>query len=162
MKLYIKQKAFSFSDKFYIMDEDGTDRYYVEGEIFTIGKKLHVYDMNGSEVMFLSQRPFTFLPKVDIYLGEELIATVVREISFFTPRFVIELLGWEVVGEFMEHNYEMTYNMAPVATVEKEWFTWGDSYSLEFYDHKDELNSLGILLAIDIINASQAAANAAN
>ena len=35
MKLYIKQKVFSWGDKFTVKDEAGRDRYYVEGEIFT-------------------------------------------------------------------------------------------------------------------------------
>lgn len=162
MKLYIKQKAFSFGDKFFIKDESGFDKYYVEGEVFTLGKKLHVYDMNQCEVLYLSQRPFTFLPKVDIYKGEELIGTVIREFTFFTPRFTIEGLGWEVVGEFWEHNYEMVNSGATVSVVEKEWFTWGDSYSLDVVNLEDELMALGVLLAIDIVNASQAAANASN
>ena len=42
MKLYIKQKVFSWGDKFTVKDATGRDRYYVEGEIFTFGKKLHV------------------------------------------------------------------------------------------------------------------------
>ena len=40
MKLYIKQKVFSWGDKFTVKDETGRDRYYVEGEIFTFGRKL--------------------------------------------------------------------------------------------------------------------------
>ena len=47
MKLYIKQKVFSWGDKFTVKDSNGEDRYYVEGEIFSWGKKLHVYDMRG-------------------------------------------------------------------------------------------------------------------
>ena len=49
MKLYIKQKVFSWGDKFTVKDVNGEDRYYVEGEIFSWGKKLHVYDMRGNE-----------------------------------------------------------------------------------------------------------------
>ena len=38
VRLYIKQKVFSWGDKFTVRDENGRDRYYVEGEIFTFGK----------------------------------------------------------------------------------------------------------------------------
>ena len=41
MKLYIKQKVFSWGDKFTVKDVNGEDRYFVEGEIFSWGKKLH-------------------------------------------------------------------------------------------------------------------------
>ncbi len=34
MKLYIKQRIFSWKDKSYVCDENGNDRYYVECELF--------------------------------------------------------------------------------------------------------------------------------
>jgi len=45
MKLYLKQKVFSWRDRFFAKDESGNDRYAVEGEIISWGKKLRVYDM---------------------------------------------------------------------------------------------------------------------
>ena len=32
MKLYMKQKVFSWADRFTIKDEYGADKYYVEGQ----------------------------------------------------------------------------------------------------------------------------------
>ena len=61
MKLYMKQKVFSWADKFYIRDESGQYRYYIEGEIFTFGKKLHLYDQNGMERAFIWQKILSFL-----------------------------------------------------------------------------------------------------
>ena len=159
MKLYIKQKV-SFWDEFFVKDENGTDRYRVDGEIFTFGKRLHVYDMarGNEEIMYLAQKPFAFLPKVDIYDREdgEVLFTVNREFTLFVPSFYAEGLDWHVQGDFGAHNYEITCGDKLVATVEKEWFTWGDSYAIEIYDVSDELYCLGILLAVDIINAAQA------
>ena len=37
MKLYIKQRVFSWRDRFTIKDESGNDRYAAEGEFFTWG-----------------------------------------------------------------------------------------------------------------------------
>ena len=56
MKLYIRQKVFSWNDKFFVMDEYGRDRYRVEGEFFSFGKKLHIYDMADNEVAFIQQK----------------------------------------------------------------------------------------------------------
>ena len=52
MKLYIKERVFSWGDKFTVKDAYGEDKYIVEGEVFSWGKKLHVYDRSGSEVLF--------------------------------------------------------------------------------------------------------------
>ena len=53
MKLYIKEKVFSWGDKFTVKDENGNDKYLVQGEVFSWGKKLHVYDSVGREVAFI-------------------------------------------------------------------------------------------------------------
>ena len=50
MDLYIKQKVFSWKDKFSVYDRNGEQRYYVEGEVFTVGKKLHLYDNFGKRI----------------------------------------------------------------------------------------------------------------
>ncbi len=55
MKLYIKQKNFSWVDRFTIKDENGQDKYYVEGEMFSFGKKLHIFDMGNVERAFIQQ-----------------------------------------------------------------------------------------------------------
>ena len=59
MKLYIKQKVFSWNDKFTVKTSYGEDKYAVEGELFSLGKKLHVYDMSGREVAFIQQKIFS-------------------------------------------------------------------------------------------------------
>ena len=60
-KLYMKQKIFSWKDRFTIKDQNDSDRYTVEGELISIGKKLHVYDMNNNEVAFVQQKVLTLL-----------------------------------------------------------------------------------------------------
>ena len=95
MKLYIKQKVFSWGDKFTVKDVNGEDRYFVEGEIFSWGKKLHVYDMCGNEVAFIQQKLFSFLPRYFVYVGDAQVAEIVKEFTFFFPKYSIEGLGWK-------------------------------------------------------------------
>ena len=75
MNLYIKQKVFSWNDKFSIFDENGNERFYVEGEVFSFGKKLRIYDLAGTELAYIEQKVWSFLPKYNIYRDGELIAT---------------------------------------------------------------------------------------
>ena len=154
MKLYIKQKVFTWGDKFTVKDINGNDRYYVEGEIFSWGKKLHVYDMNGNEAAFIQQKVFSFLPRYFVYVGDEQVAEIVKEFSFLFPRYSIEGLGWDIEGRFMAHDYEITQNGRPIVTISKEWMTWGDSYELDIADPKDEIVALAVVLTIDAVMAS--------
>lgn len=149
MKLYIKQKIFTFGDKFSIYDENGRERYYVEGEVFTFGKKLHLYSLEGKELAYIEQRIFTFLPKYTIYINGNEIAEVVKEFAFFRNIYSVNGLGWSVDGDFLDHDYTVESEGRTIATVAKEWFTLGDAYEINISDGLDPVPALSVVLVID-------------
>lgn len=160
MKLYMKQKVFSFRDRFYIKDEYEQDKYYVEGELFSWGKKLHVYDLSGKEVAFIQQKVLSWLPKFYVYIEDVMIAEIVKELTFFKPKYSIQGLDWEVSGDFWAHDYEIYDRNELVVSISKEWFRWGDSYVLDIEDNQNEVHALAVVLAIDAVLAAQNAAGA--
>lgn len=151
MKLYIKQKVFSWGDKFTVKDAAGADRYYVEGEVFTFGKKLHLYDMHGREVAFIKQEVWSWMPRFYVFCENRQVAEIKKEFTFLFPKYSIEGLGWEINGSFMAHDYEITRAGQPIVTISKEWMTWGDSYELDISNSQDELVALAVVLAIDCV-----------
>lgn len=155
MKLYIKEKVFSWGDKFFVKDAMGNDRYTVEGEIFTLGKKLHVYDALGNEAAFIRQELLTLLPCFTVSTGGQDIAQVKKLFSFLVPRYAIEGLGWEIEGSFWEHEYRITQNGRTIVTISKEWMTWGDSYELDIANPADEILALAVVLTIDCVREAQ-------
>lgn len=154
MKLYIKEKVFSWSDHFTVKDERGNDKYIVEGELFSWGKKLHVFDVNGLEIALIKQKVFAFLPLYQVFCEGEMIAEIKKELSFLFPRYTIAGLDWEIEGSFMAHDYQITQNGETIAVICKEWMTWGDSYELEVLKPKDELAALAVVLMIDCVMES--------
>jgi len=155
MKLYIKQHVFTWGDKFSIYDEAGNEKYRVEGEVFTLGKKLHLYDLMGQELAFIEQEVLTFLPKYHISRNGMQIAEVVKEFTFFKHEYTVNGLGWNVHGDFWDHEYEIADNGRTVASVSKEWMTWGDSYEIRFGAEVDEIAALAVVLVIDACIAAQ-------
>ena len=155
MKLYIKQKIFSWNDKFSVYNEVGEERYFVEGELFSWGKKLHVYDHARQEAAFIRQELFTLLPKFIVSIGGQDIAEIVKEFTFFKPKYRIDGLGWEIDGDFWDHDYEITKNGRTIVSLSKEWFTWGDCYELDIESPEDEIVALAVVLAIDCVLAAQ-------
>ena len=162
MRLYIKQKVFSFKDKFFVKDENGNDRYYIEGEFFSLGKKLHIYAMDGTEVAFIHQKVMSFLPRFYVYVGGTQVAEIVKEFTLFRNKYRIDGLGWQVDGDFMDHDYEITHMGRPIVAISKEWFTWGDSYMLDIAEGVDPVNALSVVLAIDCVIEMQRRSSAAN
>lgn len=163
MRLYIKQKVFSWSDKFTVKDETGRDRYTVEGEIFTFAKKLHVYDMQGREVAFIKQEIWSWMPRFYVFCSGRQVAEIKKEFTFLFPKYSIEGLGWEIDGSFMAHDYEITKNSRPIVSIRKEWMTWGDSYELDIANPADEIIALAVVLTIDcVMDAQSSAAHSAS
>lgn len=149
MRLLIQEKVFSWADQFTVTDDAGNPRYKVEGQLFSWGKKLHVYDMAGREAAYIEQKVMSFMPRYRVYVGENLIGEVVREFSFFRPKYSVLGAGWDVEGEFWEHSYTVTQNGRLVVSIDKEWFTWGDCYVLDIENPADEIHALALVLAID-------------
>ena len=160
MKLYIKEKVFSWGDKFTVKDQYGEDRYTVEGEVFSWGKKLHVYDRLGREVAFIKQELFTFLPRYQVFCEGVQVAEIKKEFSFLFPRYSIGGLGWEIEGSFLAHEYEIRKNGRSIVSIRKEWMTWGDSYELDIADPADELVALAVVITIDCVTESKSGASA--
>ncbi len=151
MKLYIKEKVFSWGDKFTVKDATGEDRYFVEGEVFSWGKKLHVYDRHRREVAFIRQKFTWFMPTYILEVDGREVATIRREFTWFTPKFTVEGQNWNVQGHFWEHDYEILDGDRQVAAITKEWMTWGDSYELDIASDADELMALAVVLTIDCV-----------
>ena len=155
MKLYMKQKIFSWNDKFSVYDANGEEHYFVEGELFSWGKKLHVYDRVRREAAFVRQELFTLLPKFIVSIGGQDIAEIVKEFTLFKPKYRIDGLGWEIDGDFWDHEYEIKKNGRTIVSLSKEWFTWGDCYELDIENPEDEIVALAVVLAIDCVQAAQ-------
>lgn len=159
MKRYIKEKVFSWGDKFTVKDEQGCDRYTVEGEVFSWGKKLHVYDMAGREVAFIKQEVWSWMPRYYVFCGDRQVAEIRKKFTFFFPKYSIEGLGWEIDGSFMAHEYQITRSGRQIVSISKEWMTWGDSYELDIADPADEIVALAVVLTIDCVMESNSGAS---
>ena len=159
MKLYMKQKVFSWADTFTVKDQMGEDKYSVKGEVFSWGKKLHVYDRSGREVAFIRQKLWTFMPRYMVSVNGTDVAEIVKEFTFLRPKYSILGPGWDVDGSFWEHDYEVTENGRPIVSIRKEWMTWGDTYELDIADAGNEVMALAVVLAIDCVLDAQQNAN---
>src|SRR5690349_8661109 len=112
MRYLMKQKAFSFGDKFAIRNEQGDEVFFVKGEVFTLGHKLSFEDAGGNELLYISQKLLSFGPTYHLYRGNEHVATVKKELfTFFRCTFEIhsdETGDLEAEGSFTDHEYTIT------------------------------------------------------
>ena len=154
MRLMIKQRVFSWGEKFDIYDEQGNVKYFVKGEIFSLGHQMHVYDAYDREVGSVHQQLFTFRPKFDIVMGGVTRGTIVKQFTFFKEQYDVDFNGWYVQGDFMDWDYDVYAGNRPIIHISKELFTWGDTYVIDVENPADELMGLMLVLAIDAANCS--------
>lgn len=167
MKFYMKQKVFSWKDKFSIYDEYQKEKYSVEGQFLSFGKKLHLYDASGTEVRYIHEKVFALRNTYFVSDSKQDLVKVSQRFSF-KPKYDIESLGagssWFVQGDFFAHNYEIIDNGTghPIATVQKAWLSWGDLYEIEIFTEDQTETILATVLCIDAaIERNAAAVNAA-
>lgn len=159
MKLYIKQKVFSWGDKFTVYDENENVCFTVEGEVFTLGKKLHIYDSEGREQAFVSQKLLSFLPRFFIFRNGTEVLEVKKELTFFHKEYTVSPLGWKVSGDFFAHEYEIENSEGRVASISKKWFTWGDTYEIDIMKNVESVIVLSVVLVIDAVLEMEQASN---
>ena len=101
MKLYFKQRFFSWFDSYDIYHEDGSVAYTVEGKL-SWGHCLHILSPQGEHIATVQQRVLTFLPKFELYVGDRCVGEIRKEFTLFRPSFSLDFCGWTVDGSFME------------------------------------------------------------
>lgn len=155
MRLYFKQRFFSWFDSYDVYDENGNTVYTVEGKL-SWGHCLHILNSGGDHIGTVQERVFTFLPKFELYEGGQYIGSIQKEFSFFRPRYDIDCFGWQVEGSFMEWDYTVTEpGGGVVAAISKELLNWTDTYSIDVADSRNALYALMLVLAIDAEKCSR-------
>ena len=149
MKLLFKQRAFSWFDSYDVYNEAGDTVFTVKGQL-SWGKCLKIFDANENEVATVQQKLFSWFPTYEVYLGDNYAGCVRKEFSFFTPRFTIDYMGWDVEGDYFEWDYSI-YDPSGncKAVISKELFRWTDTYSIDVRDPDDALAALALVIAID-------------
>jgi len=151
MKFYIKQKVFSFKDKFNITDEQQNLKYQVKGKFMSLHNKLDLLDENG-EVLFSSKKKLLrLLPKYFIFdRGEQEVATIVRKFSL-RPKFDLSILSKEqtVDGSLFAHSFNILDNDGVVASISKKIISWGDTYEIEIFEEENIELYLFVVIILD-------------
>ena len=155
MKLFFKQRFFSWFDSYDVYNEAGDTVYTVKGQL-SWGHCLKIFDERGNEVGTIEERIFTWLPKFEMYRGEQYIGCISKEFSFFKPKFNIDCNGWHIEGDFFEWDYSIINSFGQnVATISKELFKFTDTYVIDVYNPEDAICALMLVLAIDAEKCSR-------
>ena len=149
VKFVVKQKILSLSDSFVIHDENNHPVYKVVGRLFSLGDQLTLYDMNNQEQVYIEQKLFKLLPEYHFFENRQRVAMVKKEFALFKPKFNIESEygHYTVEGNFLAYNFRILKDGVVVAQIDKMFFAFKDTYTVEISSNE----KYGFLLAICIV-----------
>lgn len=153
-KLLINQRVFSWTDTYDVYDENGNPKYFVKADIFTIGHRIRIFShATNREIGCIRERVFAFLAKADVSVGGLELGTITGRFTLFRPEYSIDYNGWDIEGDFLGRDYSIIDGSGDkVAVISRELFYWGDTYAVNVYDSKDELEVLITAITIDMMN----------
>ena len=152
MRYVMKEKFWSWGDDFHINDQNNQPVFFVDGHAFSWGTKLSFQDMTGKELAFISQKLLSWTPTFEIHRNGSMFATVVKEFSWFSKKFTLDVPGpndYTIDGSFWEHEYSFVRGGRQVARVSKQFFSWSDTYGIDIIQGEDDVSILACVVVID-------------
>lgn len=153
MRYLIKERIFSFSDRFIIKDENNNPQYEVIGKILSLGNKLDIYNMQGDKLIYIEEKLLRLLPEYTLYKDGNIVARINKEFTLFKPKFKIESQygKFSIEGNVFQHDFNILKNGKAIAWVNKKWVSLSDTYSVEISDGEDQSFILAMVIVLDQI-----------
>jgi uncharacterized protein YxjI len=152
-QFYMKQKVFSFGEKYNIFDENQNLIYHVKGQVFSIKNKMDMF--KDDQLLYHFERKlFRFLPEYTLFTPNgEVLATIKKNFTFFGGKLTIHSTfgEMEVTGQIMQRDFHVTKNGNEVMSIHKKWISWGDSYEISIMDDQQVSFYVALVILIDVI-----------
>ena len=150
--LYIKQKAFSFGDKYKVFDEKGNVKFFVSSKIFSIHHVKYIYDADNNFVMTIFRKCSGIIPQYFVYdENDEIMETIIVKFSV-NKDFDVEankVNNYSVRGDFYGLNLQFYNGEEEVVSLSKKLFQFVDSYEIKIYNLSYTKYIVGFVIAFD-------------
>lgn len=158
-RFQMREKMFSIGDDAWIEDEDGNRAFKADGKALRVRSTFVLEDAAGNEVASIQEKMLHIKDTMEIERGGQRVATVKKAlISPLRDRFDVKLEGggdWDVQGNIVNHEYEITSGRDKVAEVSMKWFRVRDTYGIEIAPGQDVGLVLAVAVALDEMRRGQ-------
>jgi uncharacterized protein YxjI len=149
----MRESMFTIGDDFLIQGPPGMPTYKVDGKALRVRNTLLLETPDGRELYKIQERKLRIKDTMDIEGPNGVVASVKK--ALITPlreRFTVDMAGgqsWEIQGNLVDHEYEISGPSGRVATVSKRWFRVRDTYGIEVGPGQDVPLVLMAAVAVD-------------
>ena len=152
----------SLRNKFTVYDEYETPLYTVEGKVISARRKHSIYNIAGEEVANISMKILSLMPTFFIECPIGTPYEMRGKFAFARKKYEIKKLGWELNGNFLQHDYTITKAGIEIASIHQKWISWGDTYEITVVNDADTVMVLAAILCIDIADENAAVTTGSN
>jgi len=151
----MREKLVAFGNDFVIETGDGVPAYKVDGKALRVRNTIKILDRTGQSMYRVQERMIRVKKTMVIERDGRRVATIKKAlVTPFRDRFEVDVVGeppLHIQGNIVDHEYTITRQGAPVATVSKRWFRIRDTYGVEVQAGEDHAFVLAVAAAIDSI-----------
>jgi uncharacterized protein YxjI len=149
----MRQRVFTFRDKFSIFDENQVAKYHVEGKLLSLTNRLEFSDEHNQVLLYAHKPIFSILAKyyIEDSNGQQL--AVIKRTLGLRPKFNLQLENkmLKVSGGIFAHSFVIEDGDTLIASIQKRIISWGDTYEITVTDAYAPELSLFIVVLLDQI-----------
>ena len=162
MRLFIKNKLFSFTGASFVTDEAGNNVFKVKGKLFSPTHKKKIYDKNN-ELRYIVRNKFWHFIARSCFLyddSKQKIAMLTNGDFDIKNKYVLKGYTDEIMikgnySEFPKFFMEIVKNGKVIGKITRDFTIIRDSFILDIFDDTEDAFLVALVIAIDNITDSR-------
>jgi uncharacterized protein YxjI len=151
----MRQQMFAIGDDFWIENGAGRRVFKVDGKALRLRKTLVLESADGRQLYTIQEKLLHVRDTMEIDGPAGRVATVKKAlISPLREHYSVDLAAggeWNVKGNIVDHEYEISGPGGTVAEVGKKWFRVRDTYGVRVSPGQDDALVLAVAVVVDQI-----------
>lgn len=149
----MREKMVSIGDDFWIENEQGRRAFKVDGKLLRVRDILVFEDANGKELVKMASKIVQIKDQVKLERSGGPSAVVKKDlINVVHDHFIMRVdngTEYDIRGNLLDHEYEITQGRNKVAEISKKWFRIADTYGVQIEQGADDVLILAATVAVD-------------
>ncbi|NCB93885.1 MAG: hypothetical protein EOM40_15200 [Clostridia bacterium] len=149
MILHLKNKIFTMHHKLEIFDDNENLMYEVSSKAVSIHDKTVIKDAQDQEIANIHRKVISIHERYFVDMSDGTSFEMRTEILHIIKEIIdIDALGWKIVGNFLEHDYEIQDSNGNVlAASHKKWVSIHEKYAIDIRDE----SQMDLIVAVYVV-----------
>ena len=149
----MREKMAAIGDDFWIENEQGRRAFKVDGKLLRVRDILVFEDANGRELVKMASKIVQIKDQIKLERTGGPSAVVKKDlINVVHDHFIMKVdngTEYDIRGNLLDHEYEITQGRNKVAEISKKWFRIADTYGVQIEQGADDVLILAATVAVD-------------